>query len=686
MFETLLVANRGEIACRVMRTARRMGLRTVAVYSDADRDAHHVALADRAVRIGGPAPSESYLRAEAIIEAALRHRADAVHPGYGFLAENADFAEACAAAGLRFVGPPAAAIRAMGKKDNAKRLMEQAGVPVVPGYHGRDQRLGRLRRAAAEVGYPLLIKPVAGGGGKGMRRVARPAELEAALRAARREAKSAFGDDRFLIERFIARSRHIEIQIVADGRGHVVHMFERDCSIQRRHQKIIEEAPAPGVSAELRARMGAAAVAAARAIDYVGAGTVEFIAEAAQPGRFYFMEMNTRLQVEHPVTEMITGLDLVEWQLRIAAGEALPLTQNEIALSGHAIEARVYAEDPERDFLPTSGRLARVRWPRGDANVRIDAGVAEHESVPVHYDPLIAKLIVHGDDRAQALGRLRRALAETVLIGVRTNLGFLAAIARRPAFAAGGCATDFVERHRAALKAPAPGDEVFAIACLAVLMWRRDRAAAASAASGDPHSPWHRADGWRLDGAAAEPFTFRLGQAQRLVVATATASGYRLRLGDRDIAGRATMRGGRFEVALDGEPLAGNVAVDVAAHVVAGAVGVTVTVVLDGVAHDLEVVDPLATAALHEAASDDVRAPMPGRVTAILAKPGAHVDLGAPLVIVEAMKMEHTVRAPAAGRVGRILHRPGEQVEEGVELLVFTPDGPPGNPRRPEGD
>jgi len=664
MFDALLIANRGEIACRIMRTARCMGLRTIAVYSDADRDARHVALADRAVRIGAADPSESYLRAETIIEAALRHGAGAVHPGYGFLAENADFAEACAAASLRFVGPPAAAIRAMGEKDNAKRLMEKAGVPVVPGYHGRDQRLGRLRRAAIEVGYPLLIKPVAGGGGKGMRRVTKPAELDSALRAARREAKSAFGDDRLLIERFIARSRHIEIQVIADSQGHTIHLFERDCSIQRRHQKIIEEAPAPGISSDLRARMGEVAVAAARAIDYVGAGTVEFIAEAAAPDRFYFMEMNTRLQVEHPVTEMITGLDLVEWQLRIAAGQVLPLTQTEVALAGHAIEARIYAEDPDRDFLPTNGRLTRTRWPRTSAKVRIDAGVEENDAVPVHYDPLIAKLIVHGSDRADAVARLACALGETVLGGLRTNLAFLGAIARHDAFAVGGCATDFVDRHRDALKAPPLSDEVFAVACLAMLMWRRDAAAAAATVSGDPNSPWSGVDGWRLDGAAGDTFTFRFGPEERLVMATALAHGYRLRLGDLEMWGRGAMREGRFDVSLDDERMV--------ADVVAGAAGVTV--VLDGAAYDVEVVDPLASAALHEVATGDVRAPMPGRVTAILAKPGVRVSMGAPLAILEAMKMEHTVRAPTDGRVGRILHRPGQQVEEGAELLVFTPD------------
>ena len=664
MFDTLLIANRGEIACRIMRTARRMGLRTIAVYSDADRDARHVALADRAVRIGAADPSESYLRAETIIEAALRHGAGAVHPGYGFLAENANFAEACAAAGLRFVGPPGAAIRAMGEKDNAKRLMEKAGVPVVPGYHGRDQRLGRLRRAATEIGYPLLIKPVAGGGGKGMRRVAKPAELNSALRAARREAKSAFGDDRLLIERFITRSRHIEIQVIADSQGHTIHLFERDCSIQRRHQKIIEEAPAPGISSDLRARMGEAAVASARAIDYVGTGTIEFIAEAAAPNHFYFMEMNTRLQVEHPVTEMITGLDLVEWQLRIAAGQVLPLTQDEVALAGHAIEARIYAEDPDRDFLPTSGRLTRARWPRTSAKVRIDAGVEENDAIPVHYDPLIAKLIVHGSDRADAVARLARALGETVLGGLRTNLGFLGAIARHDAFAAGGCATDFVDRHRDALNTSPLSDEVFAVACLAMLMWRRDAAAAAATVSGDPNSPWSGVDGWRLDGAAGEPFTFRRGLEERLVMATALAHGYRLRLGDREMLGRGAMREGRFDVSLDDERMV--------ADVVAGTAGVTV--VLDGAAYDVEVVDPLASAALHEVATGNVRAPMPGRVTAILVKPGVRVSMGAPLAIVEAMKMEHTVRAPTDGRVGRILHQPGQQVEEGVELLVFTPD------------
>jgi 3-methylcrotonyl-CoA carboxylase alpha subunit len=455
MFRKILIANRGEIACRVAATARRLGIAVVAVHSEADADARHVRMADEAVQIGPPPARDSYLRAERILEAAKRTGAEAIHPGYGFLSENEAFARACADEGLVFIGPPPAAIAAMGDKSAAKRLMEKAGVPLVPGYHGENQEPDVLAKEAQRIGYPVLIKASAGGGGKGMRVVAKPAEFQAALEGARREAQAAFGDPRVLIERYMERPRHIEVQVFGDAKGDCLHLFERDCSVQRRHQKVLEEAPAPGMSAARRKEMGEAAVAAARAVGYVGAGTVEFIAE--QDGKFYFMEMNTRLQVEHPVTEMITGLDLVEWQLRVAAGEPLPLAQKSLKIHGHAIEARLYAEDPERGFLPQTGRLAHLRFPAAAGDVRVDTGVAAGASITPHYDPMIAKVIAWGEDRAAAVARLAAALAEVEIIGVRSNVAFLERVARSTAFAAADLDTGLIERCRAEIFAPAPG-------------------------------------------------------------------------------------------------------------------------------------------------------------------------------------------------------------------------------------
>ncbi len=449
MFSRILIANRGEIACRVIRTARRMGIDTVAIYSEADEGAMHVAMADEARLIGPAPPRESYLNIDRVVAAARDSGAEAMHPGYGFLSENAEFAEACAAAGIVFIGPSPDAIRAMGSKAAAKALMEAHGVPVVPGYHGADQDDSLLLAEAEGIGFPVIIKASAGGGGRGMRVVADAGEFARALDGARREAKGAFGDDTMLIERYLERPRHIEVQIFGDSHGNIVHLFERDCSIQRRHQKIVEEAPAPGLTQERRLYIGEAAVAAARAVDYVGAGTVEFIAEDGAE-RFYFMEMNTRLQVEHPVTEAVTGLDLVEWQFRIAAGERLPLRQEEIALSGHAIEVRLYAENPARGFLPATGTLHRLHWPQGEA-IRVDTGVRPGDTVTPFYDPMIAKIIAHGSDRATARARLARALADTALLGVATNLGFLARIVADADFAAGAVDTGFIERRRAAL-------------------------------------------------------------------------------------------------------------------------------------------------------------------------------------------------------------------------------------------
>ncbi|HSK40851.1 MAG TPA: acetyl-CoA carboxylase biotin carboxylase subunit, partial [Arenibaculum sp.] len=457
MFSKILIANRGEIACRVIRTARHMGIRTVAVHSEADAGALHVDMADEAWLIGPPPARESYLRIDAILDVARRSGAEAIHPGYGFLSENAAFADACGQAGIVFVGPPADAIRAMGGKSEAKALMEPAGVPLVPGYHGAGQDPELLRREAEAIGFPLLIKASAGGGGKGMRVVAAAGEFDAQLAGARREAASAFGDERVLLEKYLTRPRHVEIQVFADRHGNCVYLFERDCSIQRRHQKVVEEAPAPALPPGTRQRMGEAAVAAARAIGYVGAGTVEFLLD--EDGAFYFMEMNTRLQVEHPVTEMITGQDLVEWQFRVAAGEPLPVGQDDLAISGHAIEVRVYAEDPARDFLPQTGRLDHLAFPEPGPHVRIDAGVRAGDRISIHYDPMIAKLIVWDHDRPAAVRRLRAALGATQIAGLNANVGFLSAIAAHPAFLAADLDTRFIERHHAdLLPAQAPAD------------------------------------------------------------------------------------------------------------------------------------------------------------------------------------------------------------------------------------
>jgi 3-methylcrotonyl-CoA carboxylase alpha subunit len=661
VFAKILIANRGEIACRVMRTAQRLGVRTVAVYSDADADAAHVAMADEAYPIGPAPAAKSYLNGAAIIAVAQRTGAQAVHPGYGFLSENADFAEACAAAGLVFIGPPPSAIRTMGSKIAAKALMESTGVPLVPGYHGDDQNPVVLARAAEATGFPVLIKASAGGGGKGMRVVRRAGDFDAALEAAKREAKAAFGDDRMLVESYLARPRHIEVQIFADMRGNTVHLFERDCSIQRRHQKVLEEAPAPGVSVRQRTRMGAAAVAAARACGYVGAGTVEFVCEGKN---FYFMEMNTRLQVEHPVTELITGEDLVEWQLRVAGGEPLPFKQNKLAVSGHAIEVRIYAEDPSRDFLPATGRLAHLRLPEHMPHVRIDAGVLEGDEVSVHYDPMIAKLIVWDNDRAGAVTRLRAALGATEIVGPATNVGFLAALAGHPAFAAGEVETGFIERYREDLLPP-PGpasDDVLALACLAVLLSRRQAAAKRALRSSEPHSPWNDANGWRLNVETHSRLEFRDGERDVAVVVHYRADGYVLDLpGGQAEATGVYSESGALQAVLDGR------------RVTAAVIGHAddIVVIVSGVSRRLRLADPLDAVADEPASGGRMTAPMPGKVVKVHVSPGQVVLRGAPLIVLEAMKMEHAIVAPSAGRVAAVHYAAGDVVEEGVELLTL---------------
>ncbi len=664
MFDKILIANRGEIACRIARTCRRLGVRTVAVYSDADAQAQHVAACDEAWRLGPAPAAESYLNIERLLEVARQSGAQAIHPGYGFLSENAAFAEACERAGIVFIGPPAAAIRAMGSKSEAKALMAKAGVPLVPGYHGEDQDPARLAREAAAIGYPVLIKASAGGGGKGMRRVDRPEDFVAALASAKREAKAAFGDDRVLIERYLLTPRHIEVQVFADAHGNCVHLFERDCSIQRRHQKVLEEAPTPGMSAERRARMTAAAVAAARAIGYRGAGTVEFIADA--DGSFYFMEMNTRLQVEHPVTEMITGQDLVEWQLRVAAGEPLPLAQEQLTIRGHAIEARIYAEDPDNDFLPATGRIRHLRLPEVSAHVRIDTGVAQGDEVSVHYDPMIAKLIVWDADRAGALRRLRAALAEFQVVGSATNIAFLRRVAAHPAFAAGELDTQFIDRHRDALLPPraAAPERVLAMAALAELLRIDAEARALARASGDPHSPWHATDGWMLNQDNHHRLQLRDGERAVEVIAHYRPGGFLLELPGGALRARGELdAGGRLEVDLDGLRLSATVVRD----------GADLTLLCADGSYRLSLYDPLAAAMAEEVKEGGLAAPMPGTIVAVLAQAGQRVSEGQPLLVLEAMKMEYTIAAPYDGLVESVHYAVGEQVSEGVELLSLQP-------------
>ncbi|MBK8908002.1 MAG: ATP-grasp domain-containing protein [Rhodospirillales bacterium] len=665
MFSAILVANRGEIACRIMRTARRLGVRTVAVYSDADADAMHVAMADEAYRLGPAEAGASYLCVDAVLKAASAAGAEAIHPGYGFLSENAAFADAVREAGLTFIGPPADAIRAMGSKSAAKAIMEAAGVPVVPGYHGSDQSPAVLAEAAAEIGFPVLIKAVAGGGGKGMRIVDAADAFPDAVGSARREARAAFGDDHVLIEKYLKRPRHVEMQVFADRHGSVVHLFERDCSVQRRHQKIIEEAPAPGVDARLRARLGEAAVAAARAIGYEGAGTIEFL--LSQGGDFYFMEMNTRLQVEHPVTEFITGVDLVEWQLRVAAGEPLPDAASTLAISGHAFEARLYAEDPDRDFLPATGVLRHLRFPEESQHVRIDTGVREGDEIAIHYDPLIAKLIAWDTDRTRALSRLRTALAGVQVVGTTTNVGFLSAVAAHPAFAAGDIHTGFIDQHRSQLlpEAAPVTARFLALASLHVLLGRDREVRTQAARSRDPYSPWHSTAGWRLNDDNYHVLTFRDGE--RAIDVTVHYRSAAILL---EMPGEAAPISASGEVDADGNLFADLDGVRMRATIVR--LGNDLTILCGGASHRLSLDDPALRSSLQEAAAGGLMAPMPGKVIAVNAAPGDAVARGATLIVLEAMKMEHAITAPADGTIAEIRYRVGEQVEEGAELVTFV--------------
>ena len=668
MFDSLLIANRGEIACRVIQTARRLGIRTVAVYSDADAQARHVALADTAYHIGASPAQASYLVIDRLTDVIRRSGADAVHPGYGFLSENADFAEAVAAAGAIFVGPPPDAIRAMGSKSNAKTIMQNAGVPLVPGYHGENQDPAVLAEAAASIGYPVLIKASAGGGGRGMRRVDSAEEFEKALESAKRESKASFGDNTMLVERFVARPRHIEMQVFADSHGNAVHLFERDCSLQRRHQKVVEEAPAPGINNAVRDAMGAAALSAAKTIGYQGAGTVEFIVEGAradQPDGFFFMEMNTRLQVEHPVTEMITGIDLVEWQLQIAAGEPLPLSQDEITATGHAVEVRLYAENPARNFMPQTGRLDHLRFPANSAHVRVDTGVREGDDVSMYYDPMVAKIVAWDQDRDSALRRLRGALAETSLVGLNSNLHFLSAVAAHPAFISAALETGFIETHLADLvpEATPASDEILALAALAELLRYETAAAIRAAGSNDPHSPWQFADSWRMHGRGDFELRFQDGDDEIVLRASPAQTGYRIALRE------ATMTvSGEFS---DGGALLAEVdGVRIAATIVDG--DGDMQIIAHGRNHRLMRIDPLAAASAAQTLGGKVTAPMPGRVIAVNVADGDKVKTGQSLMVLEAMKMEHVIVSPADGVVATVRFAAGDQVMEGDELLAMA--------------
>ena len=658
MIKRLMIANRGEIAVRVARTAKRMGIHVIAVYSDTDAGAMHVAVADEAVRIGPDAASESYLNIASVIDAARATRADAVHPGYGFLSENAAFAEACAAAGIRLVGPSAEAMRAMGDKAASKAVMAAANVPLVPGYHEADQDPAVLARAAGEIGFPVLIKASAGGGGRGMRIVEDANGFDEALAAAKREAAGAFGDDRVLIEKYLTTPRHIEVQVFGDDHGNVVHLFERDCSLQRRYQKVVEEAPAPGMTEARRSEIGTAAVAAARAIGYSGAGTVEFIVDASEDGAngpFYFMEMNTRLQVEHPVTEYITGLDLVEWQLKVAEGAPLPCEQSDIRLSGHAIEARLYAEDPERDFLPAPGHVVAFESPQTGSSVRVDTGVRSGDDIAVSYDPMIAKVIAHGADRDAAIAALDRLLGELVCVGPTTNQAFLRRAVTHPAFVAGELDTGFIARHADALLPRRDGapDGAMAAVVTRLLAYRRDDERARAAARGEANTPWAIADGWRSNLRKRERLRFRDGDTEIEVVLDQGEDDASLTLPDGQTVDIPSGEGD-WSVYQDGHLF----------YAVAG-----------GTQIKLERIVDVEEASARAGGSGGLSASMPGKVVRVMAGPGDAVQRGQTLMVLEAMKMEHAITAPGDGTVSAVFFAEGEQVPEGAELLQLEAAG-----------
>ncbi len=656
MFSKILIANRGEIACRVLRTCKRLGIKAVAVYSDADARAQHVLLADEAIHIGGARPKDSYLRGDAILAAARASGAQAIHPGYGFLSENESFARACASTGIAFIGPTPNAIEQMGSKSAAKRLMERAGVPVVPGYHGEAQDLTTLQREAQRIGCPLLIKAVAGGGGKGMRLVSELGEFTAQLDAAKREAMNAFGDDAVLLERFVREPHHIEFQVFGDTHGTVVHLFERECSIQRRHQKVLEETPSPFLDDALRSRMAQAAVAAAKAIDYVNAGTIEFIVGADR--QFYFMEMNTRLQVEHPITEMTTSLDLVEWQLRVAAGEPLPLKQEQIVRSGHAIEVRICAENPAKDFLPDTGTLLACQFPALE-QVRIDTGVVGGDEISMYYDSMIAKLIAYGEDRGRAIARLRTALAHTTIIGPTTNLALLQQLAGHAAFAAGHTDTHFIERHRAELLPVAAASAAATLAAAALVLEQKPAETAAQ-----PQSPWQRASGWRMNAPSERLFHLReqgSGAEHLLRILRAESSAQAMVDARPHALGDVLVRRHELSFTLDGTAHRFH-------HACAGE---RVALVGDDARYEYEHLSLESEFSHAESSAGRLTALMPGRIVKVLVANGTQVKQGQALLIMEAMKMEHTITSPRDGVIARVLYAPDDTVAADALLVTF---------------
>ena len=666
MFQKILIANRGEIACRVIRTAKKLGVKTVAVYSDADANAQHVLLADEAVYIGAAPARESYLQADKIIAACQQTGAQAVHPGYGFLSENEGFAEACRANNIVFIGPPVEAIRAMGLKATSKALMEKADVPLTPGYHGNNQDPEFLHQEADKIGYPVLIKASAGGGGKGMSLVENSADFQASLASCKREAKSSFGNDDVLIEKYIVRPRHVEVQVFGDTHGNYVHLFERDCSVQRRHQKVLEEAPAPNVPEHYLTQMREAAINAARAVGYVGAGTVEFIAQ--QSGEFYFMEMNTRLQVEHPVTEMITGQDLVEWQLRVASGEPLPKQQAELSVHGHAMEARIYAEDPDKGFLPSIGKITYMHQPQTSEVVRVDSGVVEGDTISAYYDPMIAKLIVWGEDRATALQRMYDALGEFNVLGLGNNVGFLRRLASNPAFANIELDTGLIEKqHDLLFPEPAPvADEIVLMAALALSLEGKQASQEHSGNSVEPQSPWYKTDGWRMNAAGRQVLNFKhAGQDYSVAVEFAGDESYKLVYqGQEHVAKAAVLLTGRLRMAIDGYQTQ-------VRHVFANN---QLALFVNGAAYTFEYVNPYVADAGSNEVGGQLRAPMPGSVVQVMVEAGQTVKKGQALLILEAMKMEHTITAPSDGVVKQVLFAVGDQVGDGDELLQLEAD------------
>lgn len=662
MFNKILIANRGEIACRVIRTAHRLGIQCVAVYSEADANALHVRMADEAYCIG-PAPSqESYLRSDIILKVAKECGAQAIHPGYGFLAENAEFAEACAKAKICFIGPPVKAIRAMGSKSEAKKIMAKAGVPLIPGYHEDNQDSNVLHKAADKIGYPVLLKPAAGGGGKGMRVVANSEEFINALTATKREAKASFGDDHILIEKYITKPRHIEFQVFADQKGNTIYLFERDCSIQRRHQKIIEEAPAPGMTDKLRKQMGEAAVEAAEAIGYVGAGTIEFLLD--DDHKFYFMEMNTRLQVEHPVTEMITGLDLVEWQLRVAHGETLPLKQKDLKINGHAFEARIYAEDPQNDFLPSIGTIRYLKTPAVNSVVRIDSGIEQNDQVSQYYDPMIAKLIVWGDDRDTALHCLSQALNEYQIVGVTSNLDLLSKISQEKHFVSGKFDTGFIANHESALLQQLKiTPKILALAALYILMQQQEKTKQKLKQNTDLYSPWKTADNWRANLPRQQELTFSIANEKKSILVQYQAEHYQIIIDKKKFTASAYLETTHeLSAIINDEHIKANI------HYEKN----QLHILTEGQRFHLSHfdIDHLS----HDRAAEEkaqLIAPMPGKVVALLAKVGQEVEAGAGLAVIEAMKMEHTIHAPSKGVIKEWYFQVGDQVNEGIELLAF---------------